>query len=156
MEHNLKGRKTWNKILKPADKVAAKFIGMAVGFKTRNPQSTHTTTNTLKTKLGGRITSLTDESVTVSVKSLCSFDSKKHTIKRVVLSKIYVSYDRVERCSKCGKFSQKSIFLKSSTSQYGLNVYCKTYRNPICTGNREKQLDQHKRFFDKNRAKEQD
>ena len=78
MENSLKGGKTWNEILKPADKVAAPFIGMAVGVKTRNPQSTHTTTNTLKTKLGGRITSLTDERVTVSVKSLRSFDSKKY------------------------------------------------------------------------------
>ena len=50
---------------------------MAVGVKVRNPQSTHTTTNILKTKSGGRKSSLTEERVTVSVKSLCSFDSKK-------------------------------------------------------------------------------
>ena len=77
MENNLKGRKTWDEILKPADKVAALFIGMAVGNKTRNPQLAHTTTNILKTKTGGRKSSLTDERVTVSVKSFCSFDSKK-------------------------------------------------------------------------------
>ena len=79
MENNLKGRKTWNEILKPADKVAAPFIGMAVGVKTRNLQSTHTTTNILKTKSGGRKSSLTDERVTVPVKSLCRFDSKNYT-----------------------------------------------------------------------------
>ena len=78
MENNLKGRKTWNEILKPADKVAALFIGMAVGKKTRNPQSAHTTTNILKTKSGDRKSSLTDERVPVSVKSLCSLDSKKY------------------------------------------------------------------------------
>ena len=79
MENNLKGGKTWNEFLKPADKVAAPFIGMAVGVKTKNPQSTHTTTNILKTKSGGRKSSLTDERVTVSVKSFCSFDSKNYT-----------------------------------------------------------------------------
>ena len=78
MEDNLKGGKIWNEIFKPAKKVAAPFIGMAVGIKTRNPQSTHTTTNILKTKSSGRKSSLTDESVTVSVKSFCSFDSKKY------------------------------------------------------------------------------
>ena len=78
MKNNLKGGTTWNEILKPADKVAALFIGMAVGVKTRNPQSAHTTTNILKTKPGGRKSSLTDEKVTVSVKSICSFDSKKY------------------------------------------------------------------------------
>ena len=77
MENNLKRGKTWNEILKPVDKVAAPFIGMAVGVKTRNPQSTQTTTNILKTKSSGRKSSLTDERVTVSVKSFCSFDSKK-------------------------------------------------------------------------------
>ena len=88
MENNWKGGKTWNDILKPADKVAAPFIGMAVGVKTRNPQSTHTTTNILKTKSGGRKSSLTDERVTVSVKSLCSFESKEFIKKSVVLSKV--------------------------------------------------------------------
>ena len=78
MENNLNGGKTRNKILKPVDKVAAPFIGMALGVKTRNPQSTHTTTNILKTKSGGRKSSLTDERVTVSVKSFCSFDSRKY------------------------------------------------------------------------------
>ena len=68
MENNLKGGKTWIESFKPADKVAALFIGMAVGNKTRNPQSTHTTTNILKTKSGGRKSSLTDERITVSVK----------------------------------------------------------------------------------------
>ena len=78
MESNLKGGKTWNEIFKPAEKVAAPFIVMSVGVKTRNPQSTHTTTIILKTKSSGRKSSLKDERVTVSVKSLCSFDSKKY------------------------------------------------------------------------------
>ena len=64
--------------------------------------------------------------------------------------------DRVERCSKSGNISQKSIFRKSSTSQYGLNPHCKTYRKPTCTGKREKQLDQHTRIFDRKRERKQD
>ena len=68
MEIYLKGGETWNEILKPADKVASPFIGMPVGVKTRNPQSTHTTTNILKSKSGGKKSCLTDERVTVSVK----------------------------------------------------------------------------------------
>ena len=80
MENNLKGGETWNEILQPAGKVAAPFIGKAVGVITRNPQSTHTTTNILKIKSGGRKSSLTAERIKVSVKSLCSFDSKKFII----------------------------------------------------------------------------
>ena len=68
--------KTWNEILKPFDKVAAPFIGMAVGAKTRNTQSTQTTRMSLKTKSSGRKSNLTDQRVTASVKSLCIFDSK--------------------------------------------------------------------------------
>ena len=124
MENNLRGAKTWNEILKPADKVAAPFIGMAVGVKSRNPQSTHTTTTILKTKSGGRKSSLTDERITVKQKS-----NFRNTI------------------------SQKSKFRKSSTSQYGLSSHSKTYRKPFCNGKREKQLDQHKRFFDKKKEK---
>ena len=78
---NLKGGKTGIEILKPADKVASPFIGMPVGVKTRNPQSTHTTTNILKTESGGKKPGLTDERLMVSVKSLYSFDSKKYEIK---------------------------------------------------------------------------
>ena len=81
MEIYLKGGETWNEILKPADKVAAPFIGMVVGVKTRNPQSTRTTTNILKTKSGGKKSGLTDERLTVSVKSLYGFDSKKYILK---------------------------------------------------------------------------
>ena len=65
-----------------------------------------------------------------------------------------MNFDGVERCSKCGNFSQKSIFRKSSTSQYGLNPHCKTYRKPTCTGKREKQLDQHKNFSIKRKRKD--
>ena len=81
MEKNLKGGTFWNEIPKPADKVAAPFVGMAVGVKTRNAQSTHTTTKILKTKSGGRKSTLADESVTVFVKSLCDFESEKFIIK---------------------------------------------------------------------------
>ena len=54
------------------------------------------------------------------------------------------------------KLFTEEFFHKSSTSQYGLNPHYKTYRKPICTGKREKQPDQHKRVFDKNREKKQD
>ena len=81
MENNLKGGKTWIEILKPADNVASPFIGMAVRVKTRNPQSTQATTNILKNESGGKKSGLTEERVTVSVKSLYSFDSKKYIIK---------------------------------------------------------------------------
>ena len=54
------------------------------------------------------------------------------------------------------KLFTKEFFHKKSTSQYGLNPHCKTYRKPICIGKREKQIDQHKKFIDKNREKEQD
>ena len=81
MENSLKGGKTWIEILKPGDNVASPFIGMAVRVKTRNSQSTQTTTNILKNKSGGKKSGLTDEKVTVSVKSLYSFDAKKHIIK---------------------------------------------------------------------------
>ena len=64
--------------------------------------------------------------------------------------------DRVERCSKCENFSQKGIFRKGSTSQYGLKPHCKPYRKPICSGKTKKQFDQHKGIFDKKREKKQD
>ena len=38
----------WNKFLKPAVNVAAPFIGMAVGAKTKNPKVAAATTNILK------------------------------------------------------------------------------------------------------------
>ena len=57
----LKGTQTaWNKILKPAVNVAAPFIGMAVGAKTKNPKVGAATTNILKSISGGKILSLTD------------------------------------------------------------------------------------------------
>ena len=56
-----KGTQTaWNKFLKPAVNVAAPFIGMAVGAKTRNPKVGAATTNILKSISGGKILSLTD------------------------------------------------------------------------------------------------
>ena len=56
-----KGTQTaWNKFLKPAVNVAAPFIGMAVGAKTRNPKVAAATTNILKSISGGKILSLTD------------------------------------------------------------------------------------------------
>ena len=49
-----------NKFLKPAVVVAAPFIGMAVGVKTKNPKVAAATTNILKSVTGGKILSLTD------------------------------------------------------------------------------------------------
>ena len=50
----------WNKLLKPAVIVAAPFIGMAVGAKTKNPKNAQATTNILKSISGGKILSLTN------------------------------------------------------------------------------------------------
>ena len=56
-----KGTQTaWNKFLKPAVIVAAPFIGMAVGAKTKNPKVAAATTNILKSISGAKIMSLTD------------------------------------------------------------------------------------------------
>ena len=61
MKKIIKGSQTaWNKFLKPAVFVAAPFIGMAVGPKTRNPKVAQATTNILKSISGGKILSLTD------------------------------------------------------------------------------------------------
>ena len=50
----------WNKFLKPVVNVAAPFIGMAVGAKTKNPKVAAAATNILKSISGGKILSLTD------------------------------------------------------------------------------------------------
>ena len=50
----------WNKFLKPAVNVAAPFIGMVVGAKTKNPKVGQATTNILKSFSGSEILSLTD------------------------------------------------------------------------------------------------
>ena len=50
----------WNKFLKPAVKVVAQFIGMAVSAKTKNPKVGADTTNIMKNITGGKILSLTD------------------------------------------------------------------------------------------------
>ena len=61
MKKKFKGSQTaWNKFLKPAVNVAAPFIGMAVGAKTKNPKVAAATTNILKSISGGKIFSLTD------------------------------------------------------------------------------------------------
>ena len=49
----------WNKFPKPAIKVTAPFIGMAVTAKTKNPKVGQATTNILKSISGGKILSLT-------------------------------------------------------------------------------------------------
>ena len=51
---------SWDKFLKPAVNVAAPFIGMALGAKTKNPKVAAATTNILKSISGGKILSLTD------------------------------------------------------------------------------------------------
>ena len=61
MKKIFKGSQTaWNRFLKPAVNVAAPFIGMAVGAKTKNPKIAQATTNILKSISGGKIFSLTD------------------------------------------------------------------------------------------------
>ena len=61
MKKIFKGSQTaWNKFLKPAVNIAAPFIGMAVGAKTKNPKVAAATTNILKSISGGKILSLTD------------------------------------------------------------------------------------------------
>ena len=56
-----KGSQTaWNKFLKPAVNVAAPFIVMAVGAKTKNPKVAAATTKILKLISGGKILNLTD------------------------------------------------------------------------------------------------
>ena len=47
----------WNKFLKPAVRVEAPFIGMAVSAKTKNPKVGQATTNILKSISGGKIKS---------------------------------------------------------------------------------------------------
>ena len=51
---------SWNKFLKPAVNVAAPFIEMALGAKTKNPKTAAATTNILQSISGGKILSLTD------------------------------------------------------------------------------------------------
>ena len=56
-----KGTQTaWNKFLKPAINATARFIGMAVSSKTKNPKVGQATTNILKSIWGGKILSLID------------------------------------------------------------------------------------------------
>ena len=50
----------WNSFLKPAVNIAAPFIGVAVGAKTKNPKFAQATTNILKSISGAKILSLTD------------------------------------------------------------------------------------------------
>ena len=50
----------WNKFLKPAVNVAARFFGMALSAKTKNPKVGAATTIILKRKIGGKILSPTD------------------------------------------------------------------------------------------------
>ena len=59
MKKIFKGSQTaWNKFLKPAVNVAAPFIGMAVGAKTKCPKVAAATTNILKSISGGKTLSL--------------------------------------------------------------------------------------------------
>ena len=61
MKKIFKGSQTArNKFFKHAVNVAAPFIGIAVGDKTKNPKVARATTNFLKSISGGKILSLTD------------------------------------------------------------------------------------------------
>ena len=58
LQKNFRGTQTaLNKFLKPANVLAAAFIGMAVGAKTRKPKVAQATTNILKSTSGGKILS---------------------------------------------------------------------------------------------------
>ena len=62
MKKIFKGSQTaWNKLLKPEVNVAAPFVGMAVGAKTKDPKVAQATTNILKSISRGKILSLTDK-----------------------------------------------------------------------------------------------
>ena len=50
----------WNKVLKPAIKAKAPFIGMAVSTKTKTPKVGQATTNILKSISGGEILGFND------------------------------------------------------------------------------------------------
>ena len=50
----------WNKILKPALKIATPLISAAIAAKTKNPQSAQVTNSILKSLTGCKILSLTD------------------------------------------------------------------------------------------------
>ena len=61
LQKNIKGTHTaWKMFFKPAVNVAAPFIRMAVGGKTKNSKVAQATTNVLKSITGGKILSLTD------------------------------------------------------------------------------------------------
>ena len=59
-EKNFNGSQpTWNKISKPALKIATPILSAGVAAKTKNPQSAQSTNNILKSLRGGKILSLT-------------------------------------------------------------------------------------------------
>ena len=61
MKKIFKGSQTaWNKFLKTAVNIAAPFIGLAVGAKTKNPKVAQATTNILRSVSGGKNLSPTD------------------------------------------------------------------------------------------------
>ena len=61
MKNFFQGSQTaWKKFMKPAVNVAAPFIGIAVGAKTKNSKVAQATTNILKSISGGKILSVTD------------------------------------------------------------------------------------------------
>ena len=61
LQKKFKGTQTaWHKFLKPAINSTPPSIGMALAAKNRNPGVGKATTNILKSKIGGKISSLTD------------------------------------------------------------------------------------------------
>ena len=56
-----KGTQTaWNKFLKSALNIGSAYSGMAVSARTKNPQNVKATSDNIKNKPGGKISSLTD------------------------------------------------------------------------------------------------
>ena len=112
-----KGTQTaWNKIFKPAVKVPAPFIGMAVSAKSKHPKFRQATTNILQSISGGKTLSLTD------------LHGNGLRLKKEVISfqiNFYIKTDVVKKCSKCKTFSKKSIFLKILLKKMVLDLLSK-------------------------------
>ena len=99
--------RTGNKILKPADDMAAPFVGMAVGAEVKNPQSTRAITNVLKSQSGGKMSNLTSRRCKGLHVKFMYFRFEKLCYKMSSSVKDFFEYDRVEKCSKCGNLFQR-------------------------------------------------
>ena len=99
--------KTGKKILKPADNMAAPFVGMAVGAEFKNPQSTRAITNVLKSQSGGKKSNLTFQRCNGLQIKFMYFRFKILCYKMSSSVKNFFEYYRLGKCSKCGNLSQE-------------------------------------------------